>query len=216
MAHSCLRGAHFASLFACVVVVLLSANTASAESTDVIVIEEHWQLNVGGPDAGRNAPQVSMVMSPTDNVNGDFFAFTLNHWSFPNFVAGGYQVQRWRGTECVAADNGYKTSQLHHDGEVITWVQRLSLQEGVLTFAVLYGNSESWGQFGGWGLNVQVATSLTKLNGYRPGISIDQSGIGYAGNRVSSLTLQKIVWITADGVEHEMVAPIDIDSDLDP
>jgi hypothetical protein len=78
------------------------------------------------------------------------------------------------------------------------------------------GSGETWGTFGGWGFSIEGSTGLTKLNGYRPGISIDQSGIGFAGNRVSALTLQKIRWKTADGQEHEMVAPIDIDSDLDP
>ena len=157
-----------------------------------------------------------MFMSPTDNLAGDYFAFTLNHWIYPDFQPGGYQVQRWDGADCVARTNGYKTSQLHHDEEVITWVQRLSIVDGVVKFQVLSGDSETWGGFGGEGLAVHVATNLTRLNGYRPGISIDQSGIGFAGNRVSSLTLQKIRWKTADGAVHEMVAPIDIDSDLDP
>jgi hypothetical protein len=157
-----------------------------------------------------------MFMSPTDSLSGNFFAFTLNHWIYPDFQAGGYQVQRWNGTDCVDRTNGYKTSQLHHDGEVISWVQRLSINEGVVKFEVLSGDSETWGGFGGGGLSVQVATNLTRLNGYRPGISIDQSGIGFAGNRVSALTLQKIHWVTADGKEYEMSAPIDIDSDLDP
>jgi hypothetical protein len=216
MASAVLRPARFVLSAVCVFPLLVIGSTTSADDTDVVLIEEHWELHVGGPDASRSAPQVSMIMSPTDTLSGDFFVVSLNHWSYPNFVAGGYQVQRWHGGECVDADNGYKTSQLHHDGEVITWVQRLSLDDGVLKFTLLNGDSDTWGHFGGAGLNVQLATNLTKLNGYRPGISIDQSGIGYAGNRVSSLTLKKIRWITADGEEHHMVAPIDIDSDLDP
>jgi hypothetical protein len=216
MARSALRPAHLVLAAAWISSLVVGTRHANAANSDVVEIEEHWELHVGGPDASRSAPQVTMIMSPTDNLACDFFAFTLNHWSFPDFAAGGYQLQRWHGTDCHEAENGYKTSQLHNDGEVITWVQRLSVQDGVLKFQVLSGESESWDHFGGEGFSLEVATSLSKLNGYRPGISIDQSGIGYAGNRVSALTLQKIRWKTADGEEHEMVAPIDIDSDLDP
>jgi hypothetical protein len=187
-----------------------------ADDSDIVEIEEHWQLDVGGPDTTRNAPQVTMIMSPVDHLAATFFAFTVNHATFPDFGAGGYQLQRWYGTECVTAKDGLKTAQLYHDGEVIAWVQRLTVYEGTLRFQVTNGSGETWGNFGGGGLSLYTATNLTKLNGYRPGISIDQSGIGFAGNRVSSLTLNKIRWKTADGQEHEMVAPIDIDSDLDP
>jgi hypothetical protein len=194
----------------------LSSPTALADNNDVVQIEEHWELEVGGPDAGRSAPQVTMIMSPVDNLNGDFFALALNHWSFPDFEEGGYQLQRWHGEQCEEAAHGARTNPIEQDGEIITWVQRISVNEGVLKFQVLDGHSESWNQFGGEGFMITTPTNLNRLNGYRPGISIEQSGIGYAGNRVSSLVLQKLRWKTADGEEHEMVAPIDISSDLDP
>jgi hypothetical protein len=215
MAHIALRPAQFLSL---IVIALCSMGTGSARAadSDVIEIEEHWQLQVGGPDSSRSAPQVTMIMSPVENLAGTYFSFVVNHWTYPDFGAGGYQLQKWYGTECAGAVHGYKTAQLHHDGELITWVQRLNVDDGTLTFRVMNGTSESWGNFGGWGFAIHASTSLSKLNSYRPGISIDQSGIGFAGNRVSSLTLQKLRWKTRNGQEHEMVAPIDIDSDLDP
>jgi hypothetical protein len=194
----------------------LFSQASLADDNDVVEIEEHWELEVGGPDAGRSAPQVTMIMSPVDNLNGDFFALTINHWSYPDFEEGGYQLQRWHGEECQEAAHGARTNPIEQDGEVISWVQRISVNEGILKFHVLNGQSESWSQFGGEGFLISTPTSLSRLNNYRPGVSIEQSGIGYAGNRVSSLVLQKIRWKTADGEEHEMVAPIDIDSDLDP
>jgi hypothetical protein len=187
-----------------------------ASDTDVVLIEEYWELHIGGPDAARTAPQVTMVMSPLESLTGDFFAFTVNHWSYPEFASGGYQLQYWNGESCVSALHGWKTSTLDQDGETVSWVQRLSLSEGHLKFQVLSGHGDTWGNFGGEGFTLSIPSQLERLNSYRPGTSITQSGIGYAGNRVSSLTLTKLRWITADGQEHEMVAPIDIDSDLDP
>ena len=210
-----LRPAH--SLVAASLLTLaFGVSPVSGSDNDVIQIEEHWELEVGGPDVARSAPQVTMIMSPSDSVDEDFFAFTINHSSFPDYSAGGYQLQRWHGGECQQSFHGMKTNPLESDGEVITWVQKLTINGGNLKFQVINGQSSSWNQFGGEGFAIVIPTDLNRLNGYRPAISLEQSGIGYAGNRVSSLVLQKLRWITADGEEHEMVAPIDIASDLDP
>lgn len=201
-----------AALFA---VLLLVGQQVHAE--DVVMIEEHWQLDVGGPDTSRSAPQVSMVMSATGDLNDDFFVLTINHWSHPDFSPGGLQLQRWRGEDCVASDNGGQSALLNTDGEAITWVQRLSLDGSVLKFEVVDGQSVTWGGFGNTGLlQMNVSTELTRLNNYLPAVSLTESGIGYAGNRVSSLTLQKLRWQTADGQVHELQAPIDIATGLDP
>ncbi len=194
---------------------VLATSTAFAE--DVVLIEEHWELHVGGPDQARSAPQVTMTMSPTGDVDCDFFVMTLNHWSFPNFAAGGIQVQRWSGENCLEAASSDSQLTLDEDAEVISWVQRLRLVDGQLIFEIVNGHSETWGAFGGDGeLAISHATELARLNAYRPAVSIDQSGIAYAGNRVSSLTLKKLRWQTIDGELHELVAPIDIATDIDP
>jgi len=189
----------------------------SAYCADVVEIEEHWQLQVGGPDSVKSSPQVTMVMSPKSHLDGEFFVLTLNHRSYPDFTAGGIQVQRWCGEECIAAKDSPAMQALNRNDETISWVQRISLTDELLTFEVLSGASQSWGAFGASGkLKLSKETNLARLNSYKPAISLGESGIGYAGNRVSSLTLTKLRWKTADGNYHEMVAPIDIDTDLDP
>ena len=102
-----------------------------------------------------------------------------------------------------------------HSNETIHWVQRISLQDGTLTFQVRDGESETWGTFGGDDLSLDASTSLTALNAYRPSVSLSESQVGYAENRVVSLTLTKLVWITEDGDVHEQNAPIPIDTSLD-
>jgi hypothetical protein len=198
-------------------IAMLSVFAMPAYSTDVVEIEEHWALDVGGPDEAQSAPQVSMVMSPTGSMSGNYFLVTLNYWNEPEFAPGGVQVQLWCGEDCVDTDNAQNISPLHHDGETVRWVQRLAINGDSLSFEVDEGHSASWGAFGGDdSLRVVTSTDLTRLNGYLPSISINESGIGYAGNRVSSLVLERIVWRTSDGQEHEMVAPIDIHAVLDP
>lgn len=191
----------------------LSANPSFA--SDVILIEEHWELQVGGPDTSRSSPQVSMVMAPFSDLEQDFFLVTLNHWTHPEFAPGGIQVQRWLGDDCRANASSGSYNPLAYDEEVISWVQRLTLVDGELRFEVINGTSESWGAFGGdEELLLTHPTTLNNLNEYQPAVSINQSGIGYAGNRVSSLVLNRLRWQTEDGEEQEMVAPIDISTDI--
>lgn len=204
-----------ARLFAAPLALLAVACTARA--SDVVEIIEHWELSVGGPETAISAPQVTMVMSPTGHTDGDYFVVTLNHWTSPNFAPGGVQIQHWNGETARRDDGASTTSPLHHDGETVSWKQRLSVENGDLVFELQDGQSESWGTFGNGDLRMNVGSSVNRLNDYLPAVSLNESGIGYAGNRVSSLVLTKLQWrFAGESTFHEMVAPIDIDADLDP
>jgi hypothetical protein len=194
----------------------LAAGNAFAESTDVVWIEEHWELKVGEPDADRSAPQVTMVMSPTDNLDGHHFLFTLNHLGIPSYEAGGVQMQAWDGDELLGYDNDDEEGALINNEETLTWVQRMRLDGGMLKFRILNGQSTTWNQFGNEDMALNVPSSLTRLNTYKPAVSLSESQVNYAENRVVSLTLTKLKWQTKDGTVHEQSAPIPIDTSLDP
>jgi hypothetical protein len=190
--------------------------TPSWGQSDVVQIEEHWELRISQPDPDRSAPQTTMVMSPTGDLSGVHFLFTLNHVGVPAFEAGGLQVQLWDGVDLVDESVANETGTLHHNEEVIRWTQRLTLNEGTLDFRVVDGESESWDEFGGDDLSFSVPTALTRLNSYKPAVSLTESQVSYAENRVVSLILTKLVWVTDDGQVHEQNAPIPIDTSLDP
>jgi hypothetical protein len=196
-------------------IVLVAATPVAAQSSKIVQIEEHWELQVGQPDTERSAPQATMVMSPYDNLDGLYFLFTLNHQSVPEYVPGGMQVQLWDGDSAVDAV-GSDAGTLDHANDVVRWVQRLKIDGENLNLEVVEGTSASWGAFGGESLSLSTPTTLDSLNGYRPAVSISESQVGYAGNRVLALTLKKLVWVTDDGEPHELVAPIDVDTGLNP
>jgi hypothetical protein len=198
----------------CLSLALLPGTLASAR--DVVLIEEEWELRLGEPDSDSSSPQVSMLMSATGDLESDYFVFAVNHHSAPQWSAGGLQVQYWNDGVAVETDEPDHLDTLHHYDEIVSWTQRLRLDNGELVFEVRDGNSESWGEFGGCDLRVRVPADVTRLNAYRPAVSIEESGVSYAGNRVRSLTLQKLRWRFDDGEESELTAPIDIDADIDP
>lgn len=191
------------------------AKPLRAESSRVVLVEEHWELRIAQPDFDRSAPQITMVMSPTGNLGDIHFLFTLNHGSAPEYAPGGLQVQHWNGEEFVTARTVQESVTLDHEEEVIHWTQRLWLQDGHLKFQIREGESQTWGNFGGDGLTLNLSTSQTALNSYRPSVSLTESQVNYAENRVASLTLTKLVWVTVDGQVHEQNAPIPIDISLE-
>jgi hypothetical protein len=192
---------------------LVAAKPALAAGGKVVSIEEHWELQLGEPDIDRSSPQTTMVMSPQGDLGGTHFLFTLNHAPVPNYHLGGMQVQAWNGDDVVQEKTGSASNSLANANETVRWTQRMSLHDGVLTFQVVDGQSTTWPTFGADGdLSVSVSTSLYSLNSYRPAVSIGESQVSYAENRVGSLVLTKLVWVTEDGTVHEQNAPIPIDT----
>ena len=186
------------------------ACTASALAADpapqITRVEEDWELVVADPDVATDAPQVTTIISPFGHLESLYGAFDFNHRSQPDFVAGGAQVQAWNGEQLLTRSNSNFTSKLQNAAETVTWTQVMKLHDGYLQFKVTSGSSSSWGSFGNWPyLRANVATSLTTLADYDPAVSVDNSGVGYAGNRVTSLTLKRVRRYLATGELHDQV-----------
>ena len=206
-------------LIALVAVVLSIPNslTWADEPLALVKVEETWALTVGEPNLVANAPQVSMVMSSFGDLDEDYFIFLINYRTTPDYAPGGCQVQHWDADTTVGHRDGNDRSPLSNTSEVVRWTQVLTASSGTVTFDVQQGSSVTWGNFAQGGqLRYEIATGQDNLDEYRPQVSIQQSGISYAGNRVSSLTLESIRWTMSDGQVYQLNAPIDIDSDLDP
>jgi hypothetical protein len=154
-------------------------------------------------------------MSPIADLSDVHFLFVLNHVSAPGFEAGGLQAQYWDGDNLVQETIANESGALGSSGEVIRWVQRLTLTDGTLKFEIVNGESDTWGAFGGPDLSFSIPTSLSRLNNYKPAVSIGESQVSYAENRVTSLVLTKLRWIKDNGQEYEQNAPIPVDTSLD-
>jgi hypothetical protein len=195
---------------------LIAVPSALAQSfSNVVQIEEYWELQIAQPEEDLSAPQATMVMSPVADLSDVHFLFVLNHVNAPGFESGGMQAQYWDGDNLVSEAVASETGTLANTGETIRWVQRMTVDDGMLTFEVINGESGTWGQFGGADLSFSVPTSLNKLNGYTTGVSIGESQVSYAENRVTSLVLTKLRWTKANGQTFEYNAPIPVDVSLD-
>jgi hypothetical protein len=196
-----------ASLFLLILLALAWTSTIFAEGESTIVrIEEDWTLNVTSPVQGIVAPQLMTVISPRGDTNSIYAVLTINHRDLPEFAGGGLQLQIWNNKSAEKYTNFSNDAMLNYmeAEETVTWTQTMKIEDGKLIFAILNGHSQTWGQFGGTeDLQASVPTSLTNLNGYSPAVSIKNSGISYAANRVRALTINKVRWITATGQVYE-------------
>jgi len=180
--------------------ILAGCSEAAAQEPTVVRVEEDWELVVGDPDPTADAPQVICVISPQGNVSGVYGAFELNARSIPDFMAGGLQLQVWEGDTALSDRRHPNGVLMQTTGETVTWTQSMELSDGALTFDVTDGSSSTWGGFGGEGyLRATVNTALTNLNNYNPVVSVANSGVSFAGNRVTSLVLKQVRLELSDG-----------------
>jgi len=173
-------------------------------SPHVVQVEERWELVVGAPDPDSSGPQVTTVISPVDDVAGVYAALDLNHHSLPEFTPGGLQLQLWNNELPLAYRQFPAPAVMAAAGEHVEWTQSIKLDEGKLTFEIREGHSTSWGNFGGQGyLKASVCTGLENLDQYDPAVSVANSGVGYAANRVQSLVLKgvRLTFSTGDVLE---------------
>jgi len=201
--------------FRCLLALLLTvawAAMAHAETGPTIMrVEEDWELILATPDPDSDAPQVTCVISPTGDVTSVYAAFELNHQSLPSFTPGGLQLQVWDGEVPLSHRRFPTAAILAQPEEVVRWTQSVELVDGCLVFEIVGGSSGTWGRFGGQGyLKSGIGTTLQNLNAYHPSVSVANSGVSYAANRVESLILRTVRVVTSTGevLEDPTVRPV--------
>lgn len=195
-----MRPATAFALLAGVVGLLASTPSAIAADSDIVKVEEEWELVVKQPDTETVAPQVTCIISPHGHANGLFAAFNVNHKSYPSWVPGGLQLQLWNGDSPISGFNFPQNDQLDTADEVVRWTQTMNVTGSNLKFEIKNGSSTTWGSFGGQGyLTATVESPVEDLNNYSPDVSTANSGISYGANRVTSLKLKKVKVTTRNG-----------------
>lgn len=180
-----------AAVALCFVGAMATNAAAQVTTTPIFQVQEDWQLVVNAPDSALDAPQITTVISP-DNMVTAYCAFDINFHSQPSYSAGGLQMHIWDPATPIIYSNLQHSGNLVNSGETITWTTQMSLdQSGNLSFHVLNGQSVTWGKFGGTGYSTVTysGTTLANLNGYDPSVTLNNSGVGFASNLVTNLTL---------------------------
>jgi hypothetical protein len=169
------------------IVVGLGAGIAQA-AAPVTRVEEDWRVEFGTPDPETNAPQVTITISPSATLSGQYGVFELNHRTLPDYAAGGLQIQLWQGETPISYRSSSHTDVVHGDGDVVTFTTSMDVSGDNATFTVKNGNSQTWGTFSqsGW-LNRTASCNWGNLDNYDPSASLINSRVGFASHRVRKL-----------------------------
>jgi hypothetical protein len=172
-----------------------SIGLGQTTSTTIDQVEEDWQVVIGSPNATEIGPQLTTCMSPVSDGSTPFFALDMNYRDYPSFRAGGMEAAVISNTDGSVLD--YSTQGdgvLGTANETITWTQRMSLSGGKANYAIVNGQSTTWGTFGqANGLDpISSTTAVTSLASYSPATSVAKSGVGWQSNRVSQMTLVRV------------------------
>jgi hypothetical protein len=182
----------------CAVALICGPSAASAQ--DLVKVEENWELVLGEPETITAGPQVMTTMGPFTHLDDTYFTFELNHLSAPSWSPGGLHVHKWYSEAREGTYSRADRSLLRYDNEVLTWTQVLSISNNKLRFQINNGVSLTWGSFGHTGLMaVEKNWGANHINGYSPEMSVAQSGVSYAGNRVKSLKIKSIKQTYSNG-----------------
>jgi hypothetical protein len=195
----------------------LAWGVAAAAPTDIVHVEEDWELAIGEPDANSCGPQVACSMSPFANIADTYFTTEINHRSVPWWAPGGISIHQWCGDWRIRSFDRADRSTMNTNDEIVRWTQLLHVENGVLTFQVKNGTSTTWGNFGYSGMvRLETSWGVNNINSYSPSVSVANSGIGYASNRVQWLRLKEVRATLANGTVvtdttvhtvHESVSP---------
>ena len=184
--------------------------SAVGKAITVWRIEEIWEVRVDDPDPLTSAPHVTTAISPVGHVDGQHCIVNLNHVTLDYFQPGGVQLQVWQGETPVTHNRVPWSEMLATANEVVTWTQSMTVVGSQIIYQITDGHSDTWGDFGGQGyLTAMVDSPVTNLNQYDPAVSVAQSGVVFAGNRVTSLKLKAVRVFASNG--EETYLPVDIE-----
>jgi len=175
---------------------------AAADDPDVNRVEEDWRIEIGTPNAAEHAPQILTVMSPLGHIEGPHVIFELNHSTFPEFTAGGMQLQKWFHETNFGYRNFPNYNRLDTIDETIEFTSRMEVTDDDLVVEIRDGTSQTWNSFGGQGyLKMRFNyLPIVNLNAYRPEVSTKNSRIGFASHRVRKLVLKEVRYYSSEGL----------------
>ncbi|MFT4557700.1 MAG: hypothetical protein ACI93T_001663 [Porticoccaceae bacterium] len=180
---------------------LSAASPAVADGPPIVRVEEDWRVEVGTPAPEDHAPQIVTVLSPVGNLEREHSVFELNHATYPDYTAGGMQLQRWYRDWISGYSSTPHQQKLYHADEVVTFTSSMKIDDGHIEFQIKDGVSKSWSTFGGNGyLKTQSSTGLHNLNAYSPNVSVANSRVAFASHRVRKLVLTKIRYYSQEGL----------------
>lgn len=194
--------------FAAIICVGTTAVPAN-QTKPIIRIEEDWTLEISEPATNETSPQITNTMCPTQNLNGFYGVFEINHGTQPDYNDGGLELQMWEGDRRVIYRRNENSSRLNYRNELVKFTLAMQILDRNpdnyfrrLRYEIRNGSSLTWGAFGTDG-SFRCTTQWTDTDtfaNYSPAFSVANSRIGYASFRVKKYALKTVRYYNEDGL----------------
>lgn len=166
----------------------------------LIRVEEDWVALVRNPDDKIASPQVLICLTPDGTFEADYALLELNHASQPDWLAGGIQLQGWKGDVNTSILNAPTEAVLarYYDKILLTTV--IAIGDGHTEFAIKNGRSRTWGKFTNvWPVSVKVPSLRSDLSGYTREASVKNTHVTHGAHRVEMMYQRKVRYYYSDG-----------------
>lgn len=188
------------AVFACAVLAVSASGRAQGQTppgTDEV--QEDWVLVIQATSPEETAPQIANVISPVGNIDAEYGVLELNHTTQPDYQDGGIQLQRWNGSFLCDYRPTTSNNRLQTANETISYTMTMKVANGNLNFGVQYGQSQTWGTFGGNGSQwrSQTESAYVDLSQYDRKVSTDHTRVCFASNLVSTFTQTRVRYYQA-------------------
>jgi hypothetical protein len=172
---------------------LIGAQSSASEGVASVAVrvEEDWELVLNEPSDAKTCPQFETVMSLTNDRGASYARVTWNYRESPEFHGAGLQLQSWFGDNELDYES-VQENELSSFAETITWTQVLKVSGPTATFAVVNGQSDSWGTFGDATRTVVLLANEPNVDAYSTDVSAANCQISYGLNRVAQLRIKEV------------------------
>ena len=192
----------YSRFFAGVLACALAWMPAVCMGQAIVRVEEDWELRVVQPDPQIDAPQVTTCMLPFGSDSDILFQLDLNHASTPSYSAGGLQLRICDEEACYSSVRLLSGIKLNQPSETLSWTQVVQQTPSGFLFGIINGSSASFGALAG-PADVAYITAeqagTTTLNAYDAQLSLENSEITFASNRIGWLKLRHVRIYYANG-----------------
>jgi len=180
-------------------VVLCSVLEVRAQSTEPVVrVEEDWVMVLNQPANNVVSPHFFTVMSPDPYLESNYAQVAWNHREQPNYSSGGLQLHSCSG-EKIVRYRSVGVQELSTTAETVTWTQVLETDGMAVRFAIVNGQSTTWGTFGK-DMTIDMDGSLSSLDSYNPEVSRANSVVTFGANRVDVMKIVEVRKYGASGL----------------
>ncbi len=166
----------------------------------LIRVEEDWVALVHNPDDRIASPQVLVCMTPDGTFNTDYALLELNHASRPAWLAGGIQLQGWKGDLNTSIFNAPTEAVLARSYDRILLTTCIAVRDGYTEYSIKNGRSRTWGHFTKNNpIVVKVPSERVDLGSYVRETSVKNTHVTHGAHRVEMMYQRRVRYYYSDG-----------------